>query len=397
MRASVGLVGRARIVFAILAAALVCAGSASAAPAGPRSRSTLPTRRRSRARYILPSGTAAGRRLARRHPLPRARAVARATWSRSATRSRSSASPRSPATPAAPAPPAASSGSTGRPRCRTRRTSSTGSPRAATSRTRRSAPSASRSAAARSGTRRSPASRSRRSCPAITWTNLGQALNPNGVPKTGPGRDPLPGRADLALGSVARADASRTCSQGDVTPAVTSVEAARSSRSQLHSLDGADAPAAGTARLPLRHGPGDRRVEAARRAEAPLPRRPRPPPGQEPAGRADRLRRRGRRLVQPVPRRRDRRSAAASSSRTIPGTGRRPLYKKLPRHAAASVNLPGTTKLTSGRRFATRSVRLTGGPLETFGDGFVTVHYSGAQELDAPRGHGLGAGTTRRP
>jgi hypothetical protein len=28
---------------------------------------------------------------------------------------------------------------------------------------------------------------------------------------------------------------------------------------------------------------------------------------------------------------------------------------------------------------ATRSVRLTGGPHETFGDGFVTVHYSGAK------------------
>jgi hypothetical protein len=38
-----------------------------------------------------------------------------------------------------------------------------------------------------------------------------------------------------------------------------------------------------------------------------------------------------------------------------------------------SVNLPGTTKLS-----ASRSVRLTGGPLETFGDGSVTVRYSGA-------------------
>jgi len=32
----------------------------------------------------------------------------------------------------------------------------------------------------------------------------------------------------------------------------------------------------------------------------------------------------------------------------------------------------------STRAFSTRSARLTGGPHETFGDGFVTVHYSGA-------------------
>jgi hypothetical protein len=45
------------------------------------------------------------------------------------------------------------------------------------------------------------------------------------------------------------------------------------------------------------------------------------------------------------------------------------------------VNLPGTTKLIShggGKWRAVRSVRLPGGPLETFGDGSVTVRYSGA-------------------
>jgi len=41
-----------------------------------------------------------------------------------------------------------------------------------------------------------------------------------------------------------------------------------------------------------------------------------------------------------------------------------------------TVNLPGTKKLGSGRA-AARTVRLTGGPLETFGDGYVTVRYSG--------------------
>jgi hypothetical protein len=41
------------------------------------------------------------------------------------------------------------------------------------------------------------------------------------------------------------------------------------------------------------------------------------------------------------------------------------------------VNLPGTKHLAPGG-FLGRSVRLTGGPLETFGDGSVTVRYSGA-------------------
>ena len=42
--------------------------------------------------------------------------------------------------------------------------------------------------------------------PAITWTSLGAALNPNGVPKTGLIGDPLPGRAPRELGPGARAD-----------------------------------------------------------------------------------------------------------------------------------------------------------------------------------------------
>jgi hypothetical protein len=43
----------------------------------------------------------------------------------------------------------------------------------------------------------------------------------------------------------------------------------------------------------------------------------------------------------------------------------------------ASVNLPGKS-LIKGAHFGSRSARLTGGPHETFGDGAVTVHYSGA-------------------
>jgi hypothetical protein len=40
------------------------------------------------------------------------------------------------------------------------------------------------------------------------------------------------------------------------------------------------------------------------------------------------------------------------------------------------VNLPGTKKLGS-KGSTRRTARLTGGPLETFGDGYLTVRYSG--------------------
>src|SRR5205823_5157658 len=55
-------------------------------------------------------------------------------------------------------------------------------------------------------------------------------------------------------------------------------------------------------RLPLRHRPGARGVQAARGAEAALHRRPRPPAGVEPGGGAADLPRRGRHLVRALPR-----------------------------------------------------------------------------------------------
>src|SRR5207253_422533 len=61
-----------------------------------------------------------------------------------------------------------------------------------------------------------------------------------------------------------------------------------------------------------------------------------------------------------------------------PWDGTTTSYKRLPRTRHKVVNLPGTTKLAAPGAFASRSVRLTGGPLETFGDGSITVRYSGA-------------------
>src|SRR5581483_11741356 len=54
-------------------------------------------------------------------------------------------------------------------------------------------------------------------------------------------------------------------------------------------------------------------------------------------------------------------------------------FPALPPTRSVTVELPGTATLTSRHRSVTHAVRLPGGPLETFGDGTVTVHYSGAK------------------
>src|SRR6185437_15758770 len=71
--------------------------------------------------------------------------------------------------------------------------------------------------------------------PAITWTDLGSALNPDGVPRGG-----LLGRLASAV-PFSRWDSSLTQARtdllaGHVTSAVESTEATRSSRSKLHAL-----------------------------------------------------------------------------------------------------------------------------------------------------------------
>jgi hypothetical protein len=65
-----------------------------------------------------------------------------------------------------------------------------------------------------------------------------------------------------------------------------------------------------------------------------------------------------------------------------PWRGTTSFFKSPPATRRVSVNLPGKKKLASNAS-AVRSVRLAGGPLETFGDGYLTVRYSG--------NHGYGA------
>ncbi|MFL5943446.1 MAG: alpha/beta hydrolase [Gaiellaceae bacterium] len=211
--------------------------------------------------------------------------------------------------------------------------------------------------------------------PAITWTSLGPALNPNGVPKGGE-------LVQLArVVPISHWDPSLTQARNDllggtVTAAVKSVEAARSSRSKLHSLT------VPTLLLQGRHdflfdldqalsaykllgGPkrlylGDLGHPPATNPAAELPTYLGEAVawlGHYVAGAG--LVRGGVELAH------DPWNGSTTSFNGPPGT----------RHI--TVNLPGT-RLLAPDAFLGRSVRLTGGPLETFGDGSVAVRYSGA-------------------
>jgi pimeloyl-ACP methyl ester carboxylesterase len=214
--------------------------------------------------------------------------------------------------------------------------------------------------------------------PAITWTSLANALNPNGVVKTG-----LVGILSqvvpLQNWDPALVQTAQSLLQGDITPGVTSTEASRSSRPQLHALT------VPTLLLQGRHDflfDMDQAIAAWKLLAGPkslyfgdLGH----PPAKNPTA------------EQPVyvtaaalwfvhylaP---DAKATPASVQLAHdPWDGKIASYSKLPTTQKASVNLPGKTKLTGGTAFATRHVRLPGGPHETFGDGFLTVHYSGAR------------------
>ena len=213
--------------------------------------------------------------------------------------------------------------------------------------------------------------------PAVSWTSLGQALNPNNVPKTG-----LVGilAQDVPISSwdPSVAQMAQALLHGNVTPGVTSAESARSSRSNLHSLD------VPTLLLQGRHDflfDMDQAIAAWKLLAGPkrlyLGDLGHPPAKNPPAEQTDYA------------------EAAIGWFIHYLASGEKPnggvqlahdpwdgtwsTYRKLPKTTTSSVNLPGKAKLTGGAAFVTRSVRLTGGPHETFGDGFVTVRYSGAE------------------
>jgi dienelactone hydrolase len=213
--------------------------------------------------------------------------------------------------------------------------------------------------------------------PAITWTDLGAALNPDGVPKSGM-VGILSKAVPLANWDPALAQAAQALLGGTVTPAVRTTEAARSSRAQLHALTVPTLLLQGRrdfffdmdqaiAAWKLLAGP--KLLYLGDLGHAPA----RNPTGEEPSyfGLA---------VVWLQ------NYLGAGSPAAIPGGvqlahdpwgGQPTVYRKLPATRTASVNLPGTTKLGAGG-FATRTARFTGGPHETFGGSSLTVHYSGA-------------------
>jgi alpha-beta hydrolase superfamily lysophospholipase len=214
--------------------------------------------------------------------------------------------------------------------------------------------------------------------PAITWTDLGTALNPNGVPKTGL-IGILSQAVPIANWDPALVQTEQDLLQGNVTPAVTSAEAARSPRSHLQALTVPTLMLQGrhdflfdmdqaTAAWKLLAGP--KRLYLGDLGHPPA----KNPTNEQPVYIGD---------------------AILWFDHFLGGNGGpevndvllahdpwdpihvQSAYAKLPKTRTASVNLPGKTVL-KGPHFAFRSARLTGGPHETFGDGSVTVRYSGA-------------------
>lgn len=213
--------------------------------------------------------------------------------------------------------------------------------------------------------------------PAVTWTNLASALNPDGVPKTG-----LVGILSqvvpLQNWDPALVQTAQSLLQGEVTTTGKSTEAARSSRSQLHSLK------VPTLLLQGRHDflfdmdqaiaawkllAGPKRLYLGDLGHPPATN----PTAEEPAYIAEAIAWFAHYLAGHGPA-----LGGGVELAHDPWDGKTTTYKKLPKTRTASVNLPGRS-LIHGPHDAFRSARLTGGPHETFGDGSVTVHYSAAK------------------
>ena len=212
--------------------------------------------------------------------------------------------------------------------------------------------------------------------PAITWTNLASALNPDGVAKTGL-ISILSRVVPLQNWDAALAQTAQSLLQGDVTSTVKSAEAARSSRSQLHSLK------VPTLLLQGRHDflfdmdqaiaawkllAGPKRLYLGDLGHPPA----KNPTAEEPGFVAEAIAWFAHYLAGHGPA-----LGGGVELAHDPWDGTTTTYKKLPKTRTASVNLPGRS-LIHGPHDAFRSARLTGGPHETFGDGSVTVRYSGA-------------------
>jgi dienelactone hydrolase len=211
--------------------------------------------------------------------------------------------------------------------------------------------------------------------PAIGWTNLGSALNPSGVPKSGE----IAALAQVV--PVSRWDSSLTQARtdllsGTVSATVKSTEAERSSRGKLHSLH------VPTLILQGRHDflfdldqaisaykllSGPKRLYLGDLGHPPAPN----PPAEQVTYLGEAVAWFGE-YLQGHPG-----LGGGVELAHDPWDGSKSFFKTLPKTRHKVVNLPGRTMLKAPGASVSRLVRLTGGPLETFGDGSVTVRYSG--------------------
>jgi pimeloyl-ACP methyl ester carboxylesterase len=207
----------------------------------------------------------------------------------------------------------------------------------------------------------------------ITWTDLGTALNPNGEPKSGEIAQ-LASVVPFSQWDPSLTQARTDLLAGNVTAAVKSTEAERSSRSRLHSLTVPTLLLQGRhdflfdmdqalAAYKLLAGPkhlylGDLGHPPATNPQAELPTYL----GEAVAWFGHYLAGVG--TVQ-----------EGVELASDPWNGTVTSYAGPPPTRHKVVNLPGTKGIAANGSVR-RSVRLTGGPLETFGDSFLSVRYS---------------------
>ena len=211
--------------------------------------------------------------------------------------------------------------------------------------------------------------------PAVTWTDLGQGLNPNGVPKTGLLNELL---QDVPASQWDPSLTQALPGDYEVSAAAKSAEAARSSRSKLHSLTVPtlllqgrhdflfDLDQAITA-YKLLAGPKRLYLGDIGHAPAKNPAAEEPTYFTEVVGWFEHYLAGGPNLV-----------GGGVELSHDPWDGTTSIYKGLPATRHQTVNLPGTKRVL-GTGLVKRSVRLTGGPFETFGHGSLSIRYSGAE------------------
>ncbi len=215
--------------------------------------------------------------------------------------------------------------------------------------------------------------------PAATWTSLGPALAQNDVPKAGL-IDELAAEAPSASWDPTLAQARDDLLAGSVTATVENTEAIRSSRSKLHSLT------VPTLLLQGRHDflfDLDQALTAYRLLKGPhwlylgdLGHAPATNPAAEQPVYLKLAAELFDEYLKGTP------GAGPGPAGTVllahdPWDGSTTSFDGLPPTRSVSVNFPGTSTLAP-TKLTRRKARLTGGPLETFGGGSVTVRYAGA-------------------